>query len=80
MSGICKILESLSFAAETYFCEFLSYPNQLYKQMNFVVGKFNFKAIILWKERKLPSFLAFPAQATMKLQGVVDGGMKYPLH
>lgn len=51
MSGICKILESLSFAAETYFCEFLSYPNQLYKQMNFVVGKFNFKAIILWKER-----------------------------
>lgn len=65
MSGICEILESLSFAAETYFCEFHSYPNWLYDQMNFVIEKFHFKAVILWnRKQKVSSKLsAFPAQA-----------------
>lgn len=52
MSGICKILQSLSFAAETYFCEFLSYPNWLYDQMNFVIGKFHFKAVTVWNRKQ----------------------------
>lgn len=52
MSGICKILESLSFDAETYFCGFLSYPNWLYDHMNFVIGKFHFTAIIIWNRKQ----------------------------
>lgn len=73
MCRICKILESLSFAAETYFCEFLSYPNWLYDQMNFFIGKFHYKTIILWNREQKVTPKLFCLSSTGKYEVARSG-------
>lgn len=82
MSGICKILESGYFAAETFCCDFLSYPNWLYGQINFLVGKFHYKGIILQnrKQTVTPKLFCLSTGNYEIARGGLMGGVKYPLY